>query len=176
MRSPDRIPIILETIAKIWALHPDLRLGQLLGTAIKRLAEDTATPRTQASFFYVEDDLLLAQLAAEFLPNEPPPLVTVFDPKTRPKPPGAYRPPGRPVQPHSPPMKAQVSPPPLPMEALMASLPQGHVDLRSTLMSMPIVDPSATSLPPKYETAPKSEAPPSRLSQRFTSFIRGGGG
>jgi len=30
MRNPDRIPVVLEEIRKIWETKPDLRLGQLL--------------------------------------------------------------------------------------------------------------------------------------------------
>lgn len=30
MRNPERIPIVLNEIKKIWEEHPDLRLGQLL--------------------------------------------------------------------------------------------------------------------------------------------------
>ena len=30
MRNPDRIPQVLEEIEKLWRLHPDWRLGQLI--------------------------------------------------------------------------------------------------------------------------------------------------
>lgn len=30
MRNPERITFVLEEIKKIWELHPDLRLGQLM--------------------------------------------------------------------------------------------------------------------------------------------------
>ena len=30
MRDPDRIPLVLQEIEKVWRLHPDWRLGQLV--------------------------------------------------------------------------------------------------------------------------------------------------
>lgn len=30
MRNPERIPVVLEEIKRIWEKHPDMRLGQLL--------------------------------------------------------------------------------------------------------------------------------------------------
>ena len=45
MRDPDRIPVILLLVAKLWAKYPDWRLGQLLVNV-----SDTD------NIFYVEDD------------------------------------------------------------------------------------------------------------------------
>lgn len=49
MRSPDRIPEILNELAAIWQKYPDLRLGQLL----LNVAQDP-------QLYYLEDvDLIL---------------------------------------------------------------------------------------------------------------------
>lgn len=55
MRNPKRIYMILELVAKIWTLCPDLRLGQLILNAIEE-AGFNGDP------FYCEDDRLVAGL------------------------------------------------------------------------------------------------------------------
>ena len=59
MRNPERIPIILEQLKKIWTEHPDMRLGQLLVGAVQK--------RTGVSdIFYVEDETLLKMVKEIF--------------------------------------------------------------------------------------------------------------
>lgn len=55
MRDPARIPVMLETLKRIWETHPDLRLAQLVMIAAD---PDHSFP----AVFYVEDDKLLAGL------------------------------------------------------------------------------------------------------------------
>jgi hypothetical protein len=55
MRDPNRIPLILQEIERIWRLHPDWRLGQL----VCNLAA-WADP-TQNVVWDVEDDILVAE-------------------------------------------------------------------------------------------------------------------
>jgi len=55
MRDPDRIPLVLQEIERIWRLHPDWRLGQL----VCNLAA-WADP-TQNVVWDVEDDVLVAE-------------------------------------------------------------------------------------------------------------------
>lgn len=52
MRDPDRIPVILKEIEKVWKRNPDLRLGQLIVDAAD----------TEDNVFYIEDENLLAGL------------------------------------------------------------------------------------------------------------------
>ena len=52
MRDADRIPEVLNTLAPVWQLFPDLRLGQLLWV----LAEGDP--------FYIEDEDLVKRLKA----------------------------------------------------------------------------------------------------------------
>ena len=52
MRDADRIPEVLNTLASVWQLFPDLRLGQFLWV----LAEGDP--------FYMEDDELITKLKA----------------------------------------------------------------------------------------------------------------
>ena len=49
MRDPNRIPIILDEIRKIWEQYPDFRLGQLISNVF-------------SDPFYVEDDDLVRAL------------------------------------------------------------------------------------------------------------------
>ena len=56
MRDPKRINKILLAIRIKWNSNPDLRLGQLL---------ENLQPDRSISFFYMEDDLLLAKLLSE---------------------------------------------------------------------------------------------------------------
>lgn len=49
MRDPNRIPIILDEIRKIWEQYPDFRLGQLISNVF-------------SDPFYVEDDDLVQAL------------------------------------------------------------------------------------------------------------------
>lgn len=55
MRDPDRIPLVLKEIEKVWRLHPDWRLGQL----VCNLA--AWVDPTQNIVWDVEDDVLLAE-------------------------------------------------------------------------------------------------------------------
>lgn len=50
MRDPARIRPMLDELEKLWLQHPDLRLGQLI---------DTALFGHGAPLFYVEDDEML---------------------------------------------------------------------------------------------------------------------
>ena len=52
MRDPNRIPIILTELCKVWEEHPDLRLGQLLVNAAH------IAGWKNSDIFYVEDDQL----------------------------------------------------------------------------------------------------------------------
>lgn len=52
MRDPNRIPVILEEIKKIWEKNPDLRLAQLIGNLQTR----------DGDLYYVEDEWLLVGL------------------------------------------------------------------------------------------------------------------
>lgn len=49
MRDPNRIPVILKAIKKVWTRNPDLRLGQLIVNAVD----------TEDNVFYIEDENLL---------------------------------------------------------------------------------------------------------------------
>jgi hypothetical protein len=55
MRDPNRIPLVLQEIERLWRLHPDWRLGQV----ICNLAA-WADP-TQNIVWDVEDDVLMAE-------------------------------------------------------------------------------------------------------------------
>ena len=52
MRDPNRIPIVLETLRRVWTQYPDLRLCQLLVNV------EAGDP------YYTEDDKLVADLEA----------------------------------------------------------------------------------------------------------------
>lgn len=56
MRDPNRIPIILAELQKIWEAHPDMRLGQLL--------ENILPPLELSDLYNIEDDKLIAFLDA----------------------------------------------------------------------------------------------------------------
>ena len=56
MRDPQRISVVLEQVERIWRLHPDWRLGQL----ICNLAA-WADP-TQNIVWDIEDDTLIAEI------------------------------------------------------------------------------------------------------------------
>ena len=51
MRDPDRIPILLEKIRKVWLQYPDLRLVQLIQGVSKRPGFN------ERDTFYMEDDV-----------------------------------------------------------------------------------------------------------------------
>jgi hypothetical protein len=55
MRDPERIPLVLHEIEKVWRLHPDWRLGQLLCNLAAWI--DTS----ENIVWDVEDDALLAE-------------------------------------------------------------------------------------------------------------------
>ena len=62
MRKPERIPIILKEIEKVWKKYPDLRLGQLLeGAVIKeKQIEIYISPDLKPfDLFYIEDEELI---------------------------------------------------------------------------------------------------------------------
>ncbi|MCQ2802596.1 MAG: hypothetical protein MJ225_02895 [Bacilli bacterium] len=48
MRNPNRIPIILAEIEKLWREYPDMRLGQLIGNVLEGPA-----------LYYIEDNMLI---------------------------------------------------------------------------------------------------------------------
>jgi hypothetical protein len=56
MRNPNRIPRILEKLARNWSKYPDLRLGQLLDS-LRFVACDR-----DIDMFYIEDDLIEKEL------------------------------------------------------------------------------------------------------------------
>jgi len=56
MRDPNRIDLIMEKLTKIWKLHPDWRLCQLLYNVT------ISTGWKQKDLFYFEDDELLKKL------------------------------------------------------------------------------------------------------------------
>lgn len=53
MRSPDRIPDVLEVLEDYWTMYPDMRLGQLLWEIA---GEDP---------FHIEDDILVQLMEKE---------------------------------------------------------------------------------------------------------------
>jgi hypothetical protein len=53
MRDPERIPRVLEDIERIWRLHPDWRLGQLLSNLAAWADE---------SVWDLEEDVLLEEI------------------------------------------------------------------------------------------------------------------
>jgi len=76
MRKPERIPVVLDAIRKIWEQHPDLRLGQLLSFV---------TPDGHdADIFYWEDDQIIKTIYKIHAPGETPPVVEVFPAGGRP--------------------------------------------------------------------------------------------
>jgi hypothetical protein len=56
MRDPDRIPAVLKEVEKLWHLHPDWRLGQLICNVAA-----WADP-TQNVIWDMEDDVLVAEV------------------------------------------------------------------------------------------------------------------
>ena len=67
MRDPQRIPVILERLQKVWSVYPDLRLGQLISAAM--------TDPDQ--LFYISDEQLISnleKLLAEEEPHKPEPI------------------------------------------------------------------------------------------------------
>jgi hypothetical protein len=67
MRNSNRINLILAEVAKIWHLHPDLRLCELLdaaaGIRFNSLKEEYKFRfKNPDDLYYVEDDLLLKGL------------------------------------------------------------------------------------------------------------------
>ncbi len=52
MRDPNRIPVILNRLEKLWTKYPDLRLGQLIGNVIRR----------EQLLYFLEDDDLMNEL------------------------------------------------------------------------------------------------------------------
>lgn len=53
MRNKERIQHTTRLFETFWAMHPDLRLSQIVG-----LIEAEARQLTQADFYYVEDDMV----------------------------------------------------------------------------------------------------------------------
>lgn len=69
-RSASRIWPTLCAIAKVWTLHPDLRLGQLLNAAAQ--AERARTGKPGPDLFQMEDADLLRGLAELDRTMDPP--------------------------------------------------------------------------------------------------------
>ena len=55
MRDPERIPLVLQEIEKVWRLHPDWRLGQLVCNLAAWI------DASQNIVWDVEDDALVAE-------------------------------------------------------------------------------------------------------------------
>ncbi len=55
MRDPERIPLVLQEIEKVWRLHPDWRLGQLVCNLSAWI------DASQNIVWDVEDDALIAE-------------------------------------------------------------------------------------------------------------------
>lgn len=55
MRNPERIPRLLKLLAEIWALDPDLRLGQIIQWEANKVGMDV---------FFIEDDIMEQRLKA----------------------------------------------------------------------------------------------------------------
>ena len=55
MRDPERIPLVLKEIEKVWRLHPDWRLGQLVCNLASWI------DASENLVWDVEDDALIAE-------------------------------------------------------------------------------------------------------------------
>jgi hypothetical protein len=66
MRDPDRIQVVLAHIEKLWRLHPDWRLGQLI--AILAAWSDP----TRDLVWDIEDDVLIAEVERHLVQQEAP--------------------------------------------------------------------------------------------------------
>lgn len=55
MRDPNRIPLVLQEIEKVWRLHPDWRLGQLVCNLAAWIDS------SENIVWDVEDDALMAE-------------------------------------------------------------------------------------------------------------------
>ncbi|HMC64574.1 MAG TPA: hypothetical protein VKI65_06520 [Gemmataceae bacterium] len=66
MRDPERISTVLEQIERIWRLHPDWRLGQL----VSNLAA-WADP-TRDGVWDIEDDVLVAEIERHLAQQKQP--------------------------------------------------------------------------------------------------------
>lgn len=53
MRDPDRIPLVLRELERIWQRHPDWRLGQLLSNLAAWAEEDV---------WDIEEDVLVREI------------------------------------------------------------------------------------------------------------------
>lgn len=54
MRDPNRIPVIIQRLQKIWEANPDLRLGQIVGNAFHYpMGEDP---------YHVEDEYFISRI------------------------------------------------------------------------------------------------------------------
>ena len=53
MRDPERIPVILERLRKVWEKYPDLRLGQLIINVF-------------GDAYYIEDEKLVEALESYY--------------------------------------------------------------------------------------------------------------
>ena len=58
MRNPNRIPIILEEIRKLWEKNPDQRFGQLLENYVFPPVQTRAGGMTAYTFFQDDDETL----------------------------------------------------------------------------------------------------------------------
>jgi hypothetical protein len=57
MRDPKRIPVTMNDIMHVWERFPDLRLGQLISSAMHGCGVD---------LYYIEDDELVKRIQEEF--------------------------------------------------------------------------------------------------------------
>jgi len=57
MRDPKRIPVVMDDIMHQWAKYPDLRLGQMISSAMNGCGVD---------LFYIEDDELVERIKKHF--------------------------------------------------------------------------------------------------------------
>jgi hypothetical protein len=64
MRDPDRIPVVLAHIERLWRLHPDWRLGQL----ISNLA--SWSDPTRDLVWDIEDEVLIAEVERHLAQQE----------------------------------------------------------------------------------------------------------
>lgn len=63
MRDPNRIPKILNAIGRIWQMHPDMRLFQLLSNVMSPTLDPGRAGLT-ADPYHIEDDAVYERLRA----------------------------------------------------------------------------------------------------------------
>ncbi len=67
MRDPNRITEVLEQIEKIWRLHPDWRLGQLLSNLAA-----WNNPTAREAVWDIEDDVLITEIQKHITQSKHP--------------------------------------------------------------------------------------------------------